>query len=159
MFRSLDFDERSASCALRNPDLGGVRVRPRSAPESEMARNMCGRAQERGQVRTRCAHLSSPPAVVHRIMHTKLIACAILCAASAHAWAAPGTALTVSSTSVAPGEPVLVTVTGGGGEVPRGTANGTPLQFFPARSGYQAVFAVPLDAKAAPISIEVDSVK
>jgi murein DD-endopeptidase MepM/ murein hydrolase activator NlpD len=33
------------------------------------------------------------------------------------------------------------------------------LQFFPARAGYQAVFAVPLEAKPASISIEVDSVK
>ncbi|HSR98111.1 MAG TPA: M23 family metallopeptidase [Kofleriaceae bacterium] len=91
-------------------------------------------------------------------MSTKSLACAILCAASVHAWAAPGTTLTVSSTSVAPGEPVLVTVTGSG-EIPRGTANGTPLQFFAARGGYQAVFAVPLDAKPDAISIEVDSVK
>lgn len=50
-----------------------------------------------------------------------------------------------------------MTVTGGG-EMPRGTANGAPLQFFPARAGYQAVFAVPLDAKPDPVTIEVDSV-
>ena len=91
-------------------------------------------------------------------MRTHYPACAVLCAASAYAWAAPGTTLTVSSTSVAPGEPVLVTVTDSG-EIPRGTANGTPLQFFPARTGYQAVFAIPVDAKPEPISIEVDSVK
>ena len=89
-------------------------------------------------------------------MSTKYLACAILCAASA-ASAAPGTTLTVSPAEVGPGDPVLVTVTGSG-EMPRGTANGTPLQFFPARAGYQAVFAVPLDAKLDPVTIEVDSV-
>jgi murein DD-endopeptidase MepM/ murein hydrolase activator NlpD len=52
---------------------------------------------------------------------------------------------------------VLVTVTGSG-EMPRGTANGTPLQFFPARTGFQAVFAIPLDARPDPVTIEVDSV-
>jgi murein DD-endopeptidase MepM/ murein hydrolase activator NlpD len=91
-------------------------------------------------------------------MSPKLLARAILCAASAAASPAlAGTALTVNPTSVAPGDSVLVTVIGGG-EMPRGTANGTPLQFFPARAGYQAVFAVPLDAKPDPVTIEVDSV-
>jgi murein DD-endopeptidase MepM/ murein hydrolase activator NlpD len=89
-------------------------------------------------------------------MSTKKLACAILCAGSA-ASAAPGTTLTVSADLVAPGDPVLVTVTGSG-EMPRGTANGTPLQFFPARAGYQAVFAVPVDARPDPVTIEVDSV-
>jgi murein DD-endopeptidase MepM/ murein hydrolase activator NlpD len=91
-------------------------------------------------------------------MRSKVVACAILCVASAHASSAlAGTVLTVSPTTVAPGDPVLVTVTGSG-DLPRGTANGTPLQFFPARVGYQAVFAIPLDAKPEPVTIEVDSV-
>jgi murein DD-endopeptidase MepM/ murein hydrolase activator NlpD len=65
--------------------------------------------------------------------------------------------LTVSPTIVHPGDAVLVTVTGGH-ELPRGTANGAPLQFFASRAAYQAVFAVPLDASASEIAIEVDSV-
>ncbi len=105
-----------------------------------------------------CVGLSLSPTGVHLIMSPKLLACALLCVASAYASPAlAGTTLTVSPTSVAPGDPVLVTVTGRG-EMPRGTANGTPLQFFPARAGYQAVFAVPLDAKPDPLTIEVDSV-
>jgi murein DD-endopeptidase MepM/ murein hydrolase activator NlpD len=91
-------------------------------------------------------------------MSTKLVVCAILGVASVHARsAAAAPTLTVSPTTVGPGDPVLVTVTGSG-EMPRGTANGSPLQFFSARNGYQAVFAVPLDAKPEPITIEVDSV-
>lgn len=91
-------------------------------------------------------------------MSTKPVACAIFCAATAAASLAfAGPTLTVSPTAVAPGDPVLVTVTGGG-EMPKGTANGTPLQFFPARAGYQAVFAIPLEAKPDPVTIEVDSV-
>jgi murein DD-endopeptidase MepM/ murein hydrolase activator NlpD len=91
-------------------------------------------------------------------MSTKLVVCAILGVASVHASsAAAAPTLTVSPTTVAPGDAVLVTVNGNG-EMPKGTANGTPLQFFAARNGYQAVFAVPLDAKPDPISIEVDSV-
>lgn len=65
--------------------------------------------------------------------------------------------LTVSPAIVHPGEPVLITVTGGD-DTPRGTVNGAALQFFRARAGYQAVFAVPLDAKLDPVTIEVDSV-
>jgi murein DD-endopeptidase MepM/ murein hydrolase activator NlpD len=91
-------------------------------------------------------------------MSTKLVVCAILGVASVHASSsAAAPALTVSPTTVAPGDAVLVTVTGSE-EMPRGTANGKPLQFFAARNGYQAVFAVALDAKPDPISIEVDSV-
>jgi murein DD-endopeptidase MepM/ murein hydrolase activator NlpD len=91
-------------------------------------------------------------------MSSKFVVCAILGVASVYAGSATAApTLTVSPTTVAPGDPVLVTVTGSG-ELPRGTANGRPLQFFAARNGYQAVFAVPLDAKPDPISIEVDSV-
>jgi murein DD-endopeptidase MepM/ murein hydrolase activator NlpD len=91
-------------------------------------------------------------------MSPKLVVCALLGVASVHASSAvAGPTLTVSPATVAPGDAVLVTVNRNG-EMPRGTANGTPLQFFAARNGYQAVFAVPLDAKPAPITIEVDSV-
>lgn len=90
-------------------------------------------------------------------MSPKLFVYALLGVASVHASVATaGPTLTVSPTTVAPGDAVLVTVTGGG-EMPRGTANGSPLQFFPSRTGYQAVFAVPVDAKPDPVTIEVDS--
>ena len=76
--------------------------------------------------------------------------------------AAADPAIAVSPASVRPGDPVLVTVTGSK-DLPHGTANGKPLQFFRARNGYQAVVAVPIDAapdpkSPDPISIEVDSV-
>jgi murein DD-endopeptidase MepM/ murein hydrolase activator NlpD len=70
--------------------------------------------------------------------------------------AAAETKVTVSPTTVHGGQPVLVTVTGSK-DTPKGTANGTPLVFLRARAGYQAVFAVPLEAKPEPISVEVDS--
>jgi murein DD-endopeptidase MepM/ murein hydrolase activator NlpD len=66
------------------------------------------------------------------------------------------TKVTVSPAAVHPGDPVLVTVTGSTGE-PKGTANGHALEFFPARAGYQAVFAIPLDAKPDTISVEIES--
>ena len=91
-------------------------------------------------------------------MSPKLLVYAVLGVASVHAsLAAAGPTLTVSPTTVSPGDAVLVTVTGGG-EMPRGTANGSALQFFPSRTGYQAVFAVPLDARPDPVTVEVDSV-
>ncbi|HEU4734155.1 MAG TPA: M23 family metallopeptidase [Kofleriaceae bacterium] len=70
--------------------------------------------------------------------------------------AVAATRLSVVPTTAHPGDPVLVTVTGGEG-LPHGTAGGHPLTFFSARAGYQAVFAVPLDAEPEPISVEVDS--
>lgn len=77
--------------------------------------------------------------------------------------AAAGTAaadpkLVVTPARVHPGQPVLVSVTGAA-ETPRGTAAGTPLVFFKARTGYQAVFAVPMDAPDGDVSVEVDSAK
>jgi murein DD-endopeptidase MepM/ murein hydrolase activator NlpD len=91
-------------------------------------------------------------------MSPKLLVYAVLGVASVYASpATAGPTLTVSPTTVSPGDAVLVTVTGGG-EMPRGTANGSALQFFPSRTGYQAVFAVPLDAKPDPVTVEVDSV-
>lgn len=64
------------------------------------------------------------------------------------------TKVTVQPTTARPGEPVLVTVTGGE-HAPKGTADGAALQLFPARTGYQAVFAIPLDSKAESITVEV----
>ena len=67
-------------------------------------------------------------------------------------------AIAVSPTTARPGDPVLVTVSGAR-EQPHGTANGNALQFFRAKAGYQAVFAIPLDTTVEAISIEVDSVR
>lgn len=80
----------------------------------------------------------------------------LLVAAAGSAAADPK--LTVTPTRVHPGQPVLVSVTGSG-EAPHGTAAGAPLVFFKARAGYQAVFAVPMDAPDGELSIEVDSAK
>jgi murein DD-endopeptidase MepM/ murein hydrolase activator NlpD len=92
-------------------------------------------------------------------MSHRTIAYAFLGIAIASAQASPAAAdtLSVSPAAVRPGEPVLVIVTDGK-QIPKGTANGSALQFFPAKTGYQAVFAVALDAPPGPISIEVDSV-
>ncbi|MDQ3366072.1 MAG: M23 family metallopeptidase [Myxococcota bacterium] len=78
---------------------------------------------------------------------------AAVLAVSASAIAAPK--LTVSTRSARPGDPVLVTVTGTK-TLPSGKAGGDTLEFFAARTGYQAVFAVPLDAKDAPIEVTVE---
>jgi murein DD-endopeptidase MepM/ murein hydrolase activator NlpD len=70
--------------------------------------------------------------------------------------AAAAPKLTVSPATVHAGQPVLVTVSAAAG-LPKGTADGKPLVFFRGKAGYQAVFAVPLDAKPSAISVEVDS--
>ncbi len=51
--------------------------------------------------------------------------------------------LTLSSTKPKPGDPILVKVTGTTG-MPRGTAGGRRLLFFPVKGGWQSVFSVPL---------------
>jgi murein DD-endopeptidase MepM/ murein hydrolase activator NlpD len=81
------------------------------------------------------------------------VTAAALCGITAVAAANP--ALTVSPKKVHAGDPVLVTVTGAK-ETPKGKIGGTALKFFRTRNGYQALFAVPLDAKPEPISIEVE---
>lgn len=90
-------------------------------------------------------------------MSLRSLVMALLAIAPA-ASAAADTRLTVTPTTVRPGDPVLVTVTGSR-ELPHGTADGAPLQFFAARNGYQAVFATALDARADSVSVEVDSVR
>ncbi|HLL22479.1 MAG TPA: M23 family metallopeptidase [Kofleriaceae bacterium] len=67
------------------------------------------------------------------------------------------TKVTVQPKTAHPGDAVLVTVTGAT-ETPKGDAGGQKLQFFRARGGYQAVFAVPL-TQDDPISVEIDSAK
>ena len=89
-------------------------------------------------------------------MTPRSLVIAVLAIAPA-ASAAADTQLSVTPTVVRPGDPVLVTVTGGR-DLPHGTANGAALQFFPARTGYQAVFATALDATTDTVTIEVDSV-
>ncbi|TMQ20586.1 MAG: M23 family metallopeptidase [Deltaproteobacteria bacterium] len=71
--------------------------------------------------------------------------------------AAADTTFTVTPTTARPGDPVLVTVVGSP-RAPRGTANGKALQFFPIETGYQAVFAIALDARPDPVAIRVDSI-
>jgi murein DD-endopeptidase MepM/ murein hydrolase activator NlpD len=61
----------------------------------------------------------------------------------------------VTPAVVRPGDPVLVTVTGAT-RAPTGEADGAPLQFFAAKRGYQAVFAIPLDATPDTIAVEID---
>jgi murein DD-endopeptidase MepM/ murein hydrolase activator NlpD len=75
-----------------------------------------------------------------------LIALTALAAAEPH--------VTVSATSVHPGEPVLVTITNSD-QMPRGKAGGQPLVFFHARDGYQAVFAIPLGINEDHVLIEI----
>jgi murein DD-endopeptidase MepM/ murein hydrolase activator NlpD len=62
------------------------------------------------------------------------------------------TKLVLSAKEIAPGDPVLVTVTGSA-ERPKGTAGQTALQFFAVAGGWQAVFATPLEN--APESVKV----
>jgi murein DD-endopeptidase MepM/ murein hydrolase activator NlpD len=71
---------------------------------------------------------------------------------SAIAFADP--TVTVSPTTVHPGDAVLVTVTGVA-TVPHGKAGGRPLAFFAAKRGYQAVFATPLSIDEDHVLVEV----
>jgi len=74
-----------------------------------------------------------------------------LCVLSGVAAAEP--TVTVAPAKVHPGDPVLVTVTGTT-DAPRGKAGGAELQFFPAKSGFQAVLAVPLNVNEDHILVE-----
>lgn len=62
--------------------------------------------------------------------------------------------ITVSPTSVHPGDAILVTVSGSKTE-PHGKAGGRPLAFFAAKAGYQAVFATALKNDEDHILVEV----
>ena len=81
-----------------------------------------------------------------------------LLVAATFATATADVKLRVSPTTAKPGDPILVTVTGSS-TTPSGTADGKPLQFFRAKTGYQALFAIAIDHVPENISIEVDSVK
>jgi len=63
----------------------------------------------------------------------------------------------VSTMTPKPGDPVLVTVEGVDVQ-PKGTGGGVKLVFFPVRSGWQAVFAVPLEEAPGELKVEVDGV-
>ena len=86
----------------------------------------------------------------------KLASLAILLAIGGTAAADPK--VTVAPKIAHPGDAVLVTVSGAK-DMPKGTANGAALEFYPAKAGYQALIAIPLDAKAEPISVEIQSAK
>lgn len=66
--------------------------------------------------------------------------------------------LAVQPKTAKPGDPILVTVSGAT-HTPKGTADGNPLHFFRGRTGYQALFAVPLDSTAKEIAIDVDGAR
>lgn len=69
--------------------------------------------------------------------------------------AAAETKVTVAPKLVVPGDAVLVTVSGV--KTPEGTFEGAPLHFFPAKGGFQALHAIPLDAaKDATFTVKVD---
>lgn len=70
--------------------------------------------------------------------------------------AAADTRVSVSPKIARPGDAVLVTVTGTK-DKPKGDAGGAALKFFTAKGGFQAVFAIPLDAKPEDLSIEIES--
>jgi murein DD-endopeptidase MepM/ murein hydrolase activator NlpD len=67
--------------------------------------------------------------------------------------AAADPTITVAPAKVHPGDAVLVTITGTT-DAPRGKAGGAELQFFPAKAGFQAVLAVPLNINEDHILVE-----
>ncbi|MBA3464938.1 MAG: M23 family metallopeptidase [Deltaproteobacteria bacterium] len=89
-------------------------------------------------------------------MKSSTVVIGVVCALAAHVVAEPR--VTVHPKVLHAGDPVLVTVTAAK-EAPTGTANGTALQFFRSRNGYQAVAAVPLDGKEDTMTIAVDKAK
>jgi murein DD-endopeptidase MepM/ murein hydrolase activator NlpD len=62
--------------------------------------------------------------------------------------------VSVSPTSVHPGDAVVVTVTGTP-DLPKGKAGGQPIAFFAAKVGYQAVFATAIDINEDHLLVEV----
>ena len=88
-------------------------------------------------------------------MSPRLIPAAILAVFAFVSTAAADTRVTVTPEVARPGDAVLVTVTGTT-DKPKGDAGGTALKFFATKRGFQAVFAVRLDAKPDPIKVEID---
>lgn len=89
-------------------------------------------------------------------MNPRFVMIGLVCALAAPAVA--DSRVTVYPKVAHAGDPLLVTVTAAD-EAPTGTANGTALQFFRAKTGYQAVVAVPLDGKEDTMTIAVDKAK
>jgi murein DD-endopeptidase MepM/ murein hydrolase activator NlpD len=87
-------------------------------------------------------------------MHTTATAAALGLLAATVTLAAPPQ-LRVSSLRPKPGDPVVVTVVGVH-EEPRGTVGETPLVFFPVKSGWQAVFAVPVDEPPPQLKVAIE---
>lgn len=89
-----------------------------------------------------------------------LFAAALVLAGAGLAVADPKVLVTPKSAK--PGDPVLVTVSGVT-DAPKGKAGATTLEFFASKTGYQAVFAIPLATKPntppAPISVDVAGAK
>src|SRR5258706_244403 len=73
------------------------------------------------------------------------------------ATAAADPRITVSPATVHPGDAVLVSVAGTA-DAPRGKAGGQPLAFFAAKTGYQAVFAIPLGIDEDHVLVELAGV-
>jgi murein DD-endopeptidase MepM/ murein hydrolase activator NlpD len=68
--------------------------------------------------------------------------------------AAADPTISVTPAKIHPGDPVLVTVTNTD-TAPDGKAGGQKLVFFPAKTGYQAVFSVPLGIDEDHVLVEV----
>jgi murein DD-endopeptidase MepM/ murein hydrolase activator NlpD len=97
-----------------------------------------------------------PVLAANPIMKLRVSICSLVMSLSAIASAE--SKVSVSPQIVRPGDPVLISVTGST-DLPKGTVAGEPLRFFAAKTGFQAVMAIPLDAKADKLAIEIDSVK
>ncbi len=90
-------------------------------------------------------------------MRLRLLVCSVVMGFSAIASAEPK--VTVTPPWVRAGDPVLITVTGTTVQ-PKGSAGTEPLRFFATKTGFQAVMAIPLDAKTADkLPIDIDGVK
>jgi murein DD-endopeptidase MepM/ murein hydrolase activator NlpD len=88
-------------------------------------------------------------------MRIRIVSSVIAALALTAAGAAAEPEVSIEPKTVHPGDPVLVTVTGEA-HAPKGNVGDTSLVFFPAKRGYQAVFAVPLDTKPTSLSIQID---
>ena len=85
-------------------------------------------------------------------MKSFLAACGLVLGVASVAVAEP--AIVVTPASVHPGDAVVVSVIGTTAP-PEGKAGGTPLHFFTAKRGFQAVFAVALDINEDHVLVEV----
>ncbi len=70
------------------------------------------------------------------------------------ATAAAEPTIVVTPTTAHPGDAIVVSVLGAS-ELPHGKAGGEPLQFFVAKRGYQAVYAIALDVNEDHILVEL----